>query len=72
MIQIHIAKPGFDESGEIFDSHDLPSDREFKKVKQLLLKYPETKYLTIEFYKDRYRLNKSLKELRKKIIALDG
>lgn len=72
MVQIHIAKPGFDESGEIFDSHELPSNLEFKKVKELLLKYPNTKYLTIEFYKDRYHLNKSLKELRKKIIALDG
>jgi len=52
LIQIHIAKPGFNESGEIYDKHDIPTVKELYETILLAKKYPNVTYLTIEYYKN--------------------
>ena len=64
LVQIHIAKPGFNDLGEIFDKHDLPTIEEFNEVILLINKYPKIKYLTIEYYKSSINLVKILKQLK--------
>jgi hypothetical protein len=47
------------------DTHNFPTNRTYKLVSQLLLKYPSIEYLTIEYYKNADRLVKSIKKLKK-------
>ena len=72
MIQIHIAKPGFDKYGEIFDAHNLPTKDEIEDVILFLKKYPELKYLTIEYYKNTDKLISLLKQLNLKLNSIYG
>lgn len=63
VIQIHLCKPGFDESGAIYDAHQLPSQFELDLVKELASKFnPE--YLTLEYYKSIGEIADCLKHLR--------
>lgn len=72
MIQIHIAKPGFNDLKEIFDAHNMPSKKELDEVIFLIKKFPNVKYLTVEYYKNVNHLIKFLKELRIKLRAING
>ena len=67
MIQVHICSPSVDENGLFYDAHLAPDTEELKVLKSLL-KYPNLKYFTVEFYKDVEILLESLKKV-KEIIA---
>jgi len=64
LIQIHIAKPGYNNFGEIYDKHDIPSLEELNEVIMLINNYPEIKYLTVEYYKSSRNLVDVLKQLK--------
>ena len=64
LIQIHIAKPGYNKLGEIYDKHDIPTCDEFSEVILLINKYPEIKYITVEYYKSSLNLVDILKQLK--------
>ena len=64
LIQIHIAKPGFDDSNEIYDKHDLPNEKDLTEVIALTKKYPTVEYLTVEYYKNADNLLQILKQLK--------
>ena len=64
LIQIHIAKPGFDNSNEIYDKHDLPTEKDLVEVIKLIKKYPRVEYLTVEYYKNARNLLQILKKLK--------
>ena len=52
LIQIHIAKPGFNNLGEIYDKHDLPKQEEINETINLIKSFPYVKYITVEYYKN--------------------
>ena len=64
LIQIHIAKPGFNETGEIYDKHDIPTKKEFSEAILLANKYSNVNYLTIEYYKSPSILVDLLRQLK--------
>ena len=64
LIQIHIARPGFNDLNEIYDKHDLPAIQELNEVISIIKKYPQVKYLTVEYYKNSMKLVNLLKQLK--------
>lgn len=64
LIQIHIAKPGFNNLGEIYDKHDLPTKIEIDETINLIERFPHVKYLTVEYYKNLTDLTEILKHLK--------
>tara|TARA_B100001250_G_C19816984_1_gene799084 strand:- start:8002 stop:8781 length:780 start_codon:yes stop_codon:yes gene_type:complete len=64
LIQIHIANPGYNKLGEIYDKHAIPTLKELNEVIILINKYPKIKYLTVEYYKSSLILVKILKQLK--------
>lgn len=64
IIQIHIAKPGYNEIGKIYDKHDVPTENEIREVSQLIKKFSKIKYLTVEYYKSSFNLVNFLKQLK--------
>ncbi len=63
--QIHISKEDVDSNGEVFDAHELPSDEESKEIIKFIKKYNTLKYITIEYYKDPFKLLNYLTRLKK-------
>ena len=63
--QIHISKEEVDSSGEVFDAHELPSDKETEEIIKFIKKYSSLKYITVEYYKDPYKLLDYLTKLNK-------
>ena len=63
--QIHISKEEVDSSGEVFDAHELPSDKETEEIIKFIKKYSTLKYITVEYYKDPYKLLDYLTKLNK-------
>ena len=66
MIQVHICNSDVDETGLAYDAHKAPTDEELEILKTLL-KYPNLKYFTVEYYKDIDILIESLEKVRKVI-----
>lgn len=64
LIQIHIAKPGFNNLGEIYDKHDLPKKKEINETINLIKSFPYVKYITVEYYKNFSGLVEILKHLK--------
>lgn len=62
-VQLHICEPGINREGLAYDAHDLPEEKMVEHVCELVKKYPVT-YLTIEYYKDKDKLIKSLKQFQ--------
>ena len=62
--QIHISKEGFNLTGEVFDAHELPSDAETKEILEFIQKYNTMKYITVEYYKDPFKLLDYLTKLK--------
>jgi uncharacterized protein (UPF0276 family) len=63
--QIHISKEDVDSNGEVFDAHELPSDEETKEIIKFIKKYNTLKYITVEYYKDPFKLLNYLRRLKK-------
>lgn len=62
--QIHISKEGFNLEGEVFDAHELPSHEETKEILEFIQKYNTMKYITVEYYKDPFKLLDYLTKLK--------
>lgn len=61
LVQIHISKHGIDNEGLAYDAHEFPGDDIFEEVKTITSRFtPE--YLTIEYYKDKEKLIRALKQ----------
>jgi len=69
MIQLHICQPGLSGNGMAYDAHDEPNDEMLFNVLSLIKEYPNIKYLTIEYYKDKDILINSINNLRNLIRA---
>ena len=67
MNQIHISKEGFNATGEVFDAHELPSYTETKEILEFIRKYKTIKYITVEYYKDAFKLVDYLTKIRSMI-----
>lgn len=67
LIQVHIAKPAFNNKGEIYDKHDLPTKLEINETINLIRRFPTVKYLTVEYYRNCNRLVNILKQLKMKL-----
>ena len=67
LIQIHIAKPGFNNLGEIYDKHDLPTKKEIDETFNLIKRFPHVEYVTVEYYKNYRYLVEILKHLKIKL-----
>jgi len=65
--QIHISKERVNSKGEVFDAHELPSDSETKEFLNFFKRYNTLKYLTVEYYKDPFKLIDYLKKLKNMI-----
>jgi uncharacterized protein len=65
LIQLHICRPEVPSTGIARDSHEAPDHLMMREVVALVKKYPQIRYLTIEYYKDKDRLVQSLRELQK-------
>jgi len=70
MIQIHICRHSINEDSVAYDEHHLPGKAELEELKGLISLYRGVKYLTIEYYKDAYKLIKSLTKIREIINEL--
>lgn len=65
-IQMHIVKHSVDTaSGIAYDTHMLPDDTVFSEVADLISRYSGIEYLTLEYYKEREGIIRSLEQLRK-------
>ena len=59
------ARQPYMNKGEIaFDAHNEPNNAMYSEVNRLIKKYPTIKYLTIEYYKDKDILIRSINKLR--------
>ena len=63
--QIHISKEEFKLTGEVFDAHELPSYTETKEILKFIQKYNTLKYITVEYYKDPFKLIDYLLKIKK-------
>lgn len=63
--QIHISKEDINSKGEVFDAHELPSDEDNKEIIKFIKKYKTLKYITVEYYKDPFKLLNYLTRLKK-------
>jgi uncharacterized protein (UPF0276 family) len=65
-VQVHICTFSIDrELDQAFDAHSYPNDEELQEVKKVISKYPDIKYLTVEYYKDIENLETSLYKVKK-------
>jgi uncharacterized protein (UPF0276 family) len=64
MVQIHLCRFSVDENGLAYDAHTPPGEEEWQEVRSLIPAYPGVEYLTIEFYRDKNKLIKSLKKAK--------
>lgn len=64
LIQLHICQPHIPSHGLARDSHECPSSEMFAEVSRLITLYPQIRYLTIEYYKDKDVLINSINHLR--------
>ena len=64
MYQIHICKPHLPLGEMGIDAHDEPNIEMENLVLKLIKTYPKLKYLTIEYYKDKDILIKSINSLK--------
>ena len=67
VIQLHISTPDLSSDTVEIDEHEWPNTEIFTTVKNLLSGYSTVKYLTVEYYRDKDILIRSLKELRQLI-----
>jgi len=73
VVQLHVCQPAINRRNLAYDAHDEPDDEMFKNVLSLVREFSSIDYLTIEYYKDKDILIKSLNKLRKLISAnIDG
>ena len=65
LLQLHICQPILPNNGMGYDAHEAPNQEMYQEVKRLVNLYPNIKYLTIEYYRDKDILINSIKFLRK-------
>lgn len=71
-IQLHVCGFNIHSDGVAYDDHDLPDKKMFEEVKILNSRYP-VKYITVEYYKDKNELIKTLAQYRVlKKVLIDG
>jgi hypothetical protein len=69
MLQVHICQPELP-NGEIgYDAHNEPNVEMENLVLDLIKKFPKIKYLTIEYYKDKDILIKSIDSLKNRLFS---
>jgi hypothetical protein len=68
LLQIHICKPELPKVGTAFDAHNLPDSDMENMVLGLIKEYPQIKYLTVEYYKDKDLLIDSIESLKRILI----
>ena len=65
-VQVHICTYSINMELDLaYDAHSYPNDEELLEVKKVISKYPDIKYLTVEYYKDIENLETSLHEVKK-------
>jgi len=64
LIQLHICQPELPIGGIARDTHNEPNDEMLSEVIRLINIFPDIKYLTIEYYKDKDTLIASINKLR--------
>jgi len=67
LIQLHICQPVLPKGGIAQDAHNEPNNEMYMEVIRLINKYPQIKYLTIEYYRDKNILIDSINRLRQLI-----
>ncbi len=67
LIQLHICKPLLPVGKTAQDAHDEPNTEMINEVIRLISEFPQIKYLTVEFYKDKDVLVKSLNSIRSRL-----
>ena len=68
LIQLHICQPYLPKIGDAHDAHNEPNEQMFAEVIRLINEHKTIKYLTIEFYRDKDLLVKSINRLRHLLI----
>jgi len=63
VIQLHICKPDLS-STIAYDIHDKPDASIYEEVFSLIAEYPTIEYLTVEYYKEKFGLIDSIKQLK--------
>lgn len=65
IIQLHICSPDIDSETNIaYDAHNYPDNFKLEEVDRLIKKYPNIKYLTVEYYRDIENLIKSINKIK--------
>lgn len=64
MVQIHISRYAINENNIGYDAHNLPDEREWKELTRIISDNRSVHYLTVEYYKDKDKLIRSLKEAK--------
>ena len=67
LIQLHICQPFLPAGKTGQDKHEEPNGEMMDEVIRLIADFPQIKYLTIEFYKDKNLLIDSINKLRKSL-----
>jgi len=68
IIQLHICSYAVDEKlNQAYDAHNYPNDEELLEVSNIIEKFKNLKYLTVEYYRDIENLEISLKKVKELI-----
>lgn len=70
LIQLHICAPELPPNGIAIDAHNSPNLAMEQRVVDTILEYPQIKFLTIEFYKDKDILIQCIESLQNRINKL--
>ncbi len=63
-LQIHICRSGIAADGLAFDAHELPDRAVLDRAAALIDRWPQVRYLTVEYYRDAGRLIETLERCR--------
>ena len=67
LIQLHICQPLLPDGKTGLDKHEVPNVEMMDEVLRLIADFPQIKYLTIEFYKDKDVLVRSIINLKNRL-----
>ena len=67
LIQLHICQPLLPDEETAQDVHNEPNAEMLEEVIRLSVEYQQIKYLTIEFYKDKKALIRSIRNLKNRL-----
>lgn len=69
-VQIHISRFATDGNNLAFDAHNLPEEKDWQEVRDIVSSNRGIEYLTVEYYKDTVNLAKALRKAREIISEL--